>query len=43
VASTWIGDACEPVRSAADARVPVLGVCFGHQLVGRAYGAAVTR
>lgn len=36
------GVCIELVRTAAG-RVPVLGVCLGHQAIGVAYGAAVTR
>jgi GMP synthase (glutamine-hydrolysing) len=30
-------------REAAERRVPVLGVCFGHQLLATAYGGSVRR
>ena len=37
----WIPTAREWVRDAHDAGVPLLGVCFGHQLVAEALGGVV--
>jgi GMP synthase (glutamine-hydrolysing) len=39
----WMDDAAAFVRQADAAGVPVLGVCFGHQLIGYAYGARVRK
>lgn len=39
----WMEIVVETIRHAAETQVPVLGVCFGHQLVGCAYGAPTTK
>ena len=35
----WMEVAVECIRDAAETETPLLGVCFGHQLVGCAFGA----
>ena len=37
----WMLEEQEVVRLAGERRVPVLGVCFGHQLVAAAFGAEI--
>ena len=36
------GQTLDVIRHCADARVPMLGVCLGHQALGEAFGATVT-
>ncbi len=40
---TWVGSEAQLVRDAADAGVPLLGVCFGGQLLAQAFGGSVQR
>ncbi len=39
----WLPRLSRWVRRAIDSRVPLVGVCFGHQLVAQVLGAPVTR
>lgn len=39
----WMHRAADYVRRVAQKGLPVLGVCFGHQLLGFAFGAGVVR
>ncbi|MCP4449204.1 MAG: type 1 glutamine amidotransferase [Myxococcales bacterium] len=39
---SWMEHAIELIRQAAETGMPVLGVCFGHQLIGCAFGAPTT-
>lgn len=40
---TEAGISLEVIRLAGDARIPLLGVCLGHQSIGHAYGGVVRR
>lgn len=39
----WIEEEIDLIMRASSLGLPVLGICFGHQLVAKAYGAVVVR
>ncbi|MBI3557743.1 MAG: gamma-glutamyl-gamma-aminobutyrate hydrolase family protein [Deltaproteobacteria bacterium] len=36
--SPWVGELMNLVRKVVDAGTPILGVCYGHQIIARSYG-----
>lgn len=40
---SWISRLVEFVKSAFEARIPIVGVCFGHQILARAMGGTIAR
>jgi carbamoyl-phosphate synthase small subunit len=34
-----VGEAADVIRSLADRQIPIFGICLGHQLIARAFGA----
>jgi GMP synthase-like glutamine amidotransferase len=40
---TWVGAEMELLRDAAEAEIPLLGVCFGGQLLAQTFGGTVAR
>jgi GMP synthase (glutamine-hydrolysing) len=40
---SWIKPFIEAIKKAIDLKVPMLGICFGHQIICNALGATVTK
>ncbi|WP_166416550.1 type 1 glutamine amidotransferase [Cochlodiniinecator piscidefendens] len=39
----FIAPLCEFIRQSYDARIPLVGICFGHQIIARAMGGTVEK